>query len=109
LANGPEAKAAGQAVVEEIEMVVFKLDDLSTIDTNEVVVVGVIDEIGIISGLSIAEFDLVDEVGFNEEGEGAVNGGAGGLGASGAKPVEEFVGSKVFVSREDDLEDFIPL
>ena len=90
-------------------MGVLELDHFSAIDTDEVVVVGVVDKVGVVGGLAIAEFDFVDEVGFHKEAKGAVDGGAGGLGTGGAKAFEKFVGREVLVGREDDFEDFIPL
>ena len=109
LADGAEAEAAGDAVVEEIEVAVFELDDFAAVDTDEVVVVGMIEEVRVVGGLSVAELDLVDEVGFDEEGEGAVNGGAGGFGTSGTESVEEVIGREVLVGGKDDFEDLIPL
>ncbi|MFT6864433.1 MAG: hypothetical protein ACJAVK_002998 [Akkermansiaceae bacterium] len=107
--DGAVAETAGEVVVLEIKVGVLELDHFSAIDTDEVVVVGVVNEVGIVGGLAIAEFDFVDEVCFHEEPEGAVDGGAGGLGTSGAKAFEEFVGREVLVGGEDDFEDFIPL
>lgn len=109
LANGAETEASGNAVVQEIEVAVFKLDDFAAIDTDEMVVGGAVEEVGVVGGLAVAEFNFVNEVGLGEKGQGAVNGGAGGPGTGGAKTVEEVVGSEVFVSGEDDFDDFIPL
>lgn len=109
LANGAEAEASGDAVVQEIEVAVFKLHDFAAIDTDEMVVGGAVEEVGVVGRLAVAQFDFVNEVGLGEESQGAVNGGAGGAGAGGAKTVEEFVGGEVFVGGEDDFDDFIPL
>lgn len=109
MADGAVAEAGGEAVGLDSEMGVFEFDNLAAIDADEVVVVGVGDEVRVVGGLAVAEFDFVDEAGFHEEAEGAVNGGAGGLGAGGAETVEEFVGGEVFVGGEDDFEDFIAL
>ena len=75
LIDGAEAKTAGHAVVEEVEMAVFEFDDFSTIDTDEVIVVGVLAKVGVVGGLTVTEVNFVDEVGFDKEGEGAVDGG----------------------------------
>lgn len=90
-------------------MVVFEFDDFATVDADEVVVVGVVEEVWVVGGLSVAEFYFADEVGFYEEAEGAVDGGAGGFGAGGAEAVEEFIRGEVFVGGEDDFEDFVSL
>ena len=45
-------------------MGILEFYNLAAIDTDEVVVVGVIDKIWILGGLTIAEFNFVDEGGF---------------------------------------------
>lgn len=103
LADRFESESAGDAVVEGIEVVVLEFDHFSAVDADKVVVIWVIEEIGVVGRLSIAEVDFLDEVGFDKESEGAVNGGAGGAGAFAAKAVEEFIGSEVFIGGEDDF------
>lgn len=71
--------------------------------------VGVVDEVGVVGGLAVSQFDFVDEVGFHEETKGAVDRGAGGLGTGGSQALEEFIGREVLVGCKDDLKDFIPL
>ncbi len=90
-------------------MAVFEFDDFAAVDADEVVVIGVVNEVGVVGGLSVAEVNFVNEVGFGKEGEGSVDGGPGGFGAGGAKTVEELVGGEVFVGGKDDFEDFITL
>ena len=109
LADGSIAETTSDAVVEEIEVVVFKLDDFSAVDTDEVVVGRAVEEVGVVGRLAVAEFDFVNETCFVEQGQGAVNGGSGGRGASGAEAVEKLFGGEVFVGSEDDFNDFIAL
>lgn len=77
LADGAVAEAAGDAVVEEVEVAVLKFDNFAAINADEVVVVRVGGEVGVVGGLAVAQFDFVDEICFDEEGKGAVNGGTG--------------------------------
>ena len=77
LADGAVAETTGHAVVEEIKVVVFKLDDLSAINTDEMIVGRAVEEVGVVGLLAVAELDFVNEFGFVEQGESAVDGGSG--------------------------------
>lgn len=109
LFDGSEAETAGEAVVEDFEVVVFEFEDFTTINTNEVIVGGTVEEVGVVGCLAVTEVDLVEEVGFGEQGEGAVEGGSGGSGALFAKALEEFFRGEVFVGGKDELDDGIAL
>lgn len=109
LANRSESEAPGDAVVQEVEVAVFKLDDFPAINTDEVVVGGTVEEVRVVGGLAVAELDFVNEMGLGEEGQSPVNSGAGGTGARGAKAFEEVVGSEMFIGCKDDFDNFIPL
>lgn len=71
-----ESEASGEAIVEEIEMTVFEFDDLAAINTDEVVVGGAVVEVRVIGCLAITEVDFLNEIGFIEKREGAIDGGA---------------------------------
>lgn len=70
---------------------------------------GFVDEVGVVGGLVVAEVDFAEEVGFDEEAEGAVDGGARGVRVGAADAVEEFFGGEVFVFCEDGSDDAITL
>jgi hypothetical protein len=107
--HGAVAEAAGDAVVEDVDAVVLELDDLAAVDADEVVVGGAIEEIGVVGGLTVAEVDFLEEAGFGEEGEGAVEGGAGAAGFMSAEPVPEFVGCEVLVGGKNGVHQGVPL
>ena len=109
LTDGAVAETAREAVVEEIEVTILEFHDFSAIDTNEVIVVGMVDEVRVVGGLAVPEFNSMNEVGFHQEGQGAVNSGAGSFGAGGAEALKKFVRREVLVGSEDDFEDFVPL
>ena len=81
LTNRAVAETAGDAIIEEIKVVILEFDHLSAVHADEVVVSGAVNEVWIVSGLAIAELDLVDEICFGEKSEGAINGGARSLGS----------------------------
>lgn len=109
LADGAVAESAGDAIVEEVEVAVLEFYDLSTIDTDEMVVCWAVDEVWIIISLAVTEVDLVDEVRFGKQGECPVNGSTGGLSAGGAEAIEELIRCEVFICGKDHVYDFIPL
>jgi hypothetical protein len=109
LADRFEAEAAGEAVVEEFDVGVLEFDDAAAVDADEVVVGGFVDEVGVVGGLVVAEVDFAEEVGFDEQAEGAVDGGAGGVGVGFADAVEEFLGGEVFVLGEGGAGDALAL
>ena len=76
--GGAEPEAFGDAVLEDVEVGVLEFDDVVAVDADEVVVVWVVDEVGVVVFLVAAEVDFVEEASFGEEGECAVEGGAGG-------------------------------
>ena len=102
---GAEAEAAGDAVVEEGDVFVFELDDAVAVDADEVIVLGFVEEIGVVVGLFAAEVDVAEEAALDHEGEGAVNGGAGDGAVDAADAVEEFFGVEVLVRGEDGVDD----
>jgi len=66
LADGAVAEAASDAVVEEIEVAVFKFYDLPAVHADEVVMSGAVAEVRVVGGLAVAEIDFVNEVGLTE-------------------------------------------
>ena len=107
--DGAEAEAAGDAVVEDVDAAVLELDDLAAVDADEMVVGGVVEEVGVVGGLAVAEVDFLEEAGLGEEAEGAVEGGAGAAGLLAAEAVPEFVGGEVLIGGEDGLHEGLAL
>ena len=71
--------------------------------------IGVIDKIRIVCSLTITEFDFVDQVSFYEKPQCSVDGGTGGSGTGISKPIKQFIRGEVFIGREDNFENLIPL
>lgn len=90
-------------------MIILKFDDLSAIDTDEVVVRRAVDEVWVVICLAVTEVDLVDQVGLSEQGECPIDGRTGGFGASGSETVEKLVWSEVLIGSKDHVYDFIAL
>ena len=97
--------AAGDAVVEEIDVIIFELDDFAAIDADEMVVGRFVDEVGVESFLVAAEVNFAEQSGIDEEFDGAVDGGSGGGKVLALGALEEFFGGKVFVLGESELDD----
>lgn len=109
LADRSVAEASGHTVVEQFEVFVFKFDDFSAIDADKVVVCRAIEEVRVVGGLAVAELDFVNESGFVEQGESAVDGGSGSCRSCRTEAVEELFRSEMFVGSKDDVDDFIAL
>jgi len=109
LLHGSEAQAAGDAVVEDLKVIIFELDDLAAIDADEVVVGWAVEKIWVVGGLAVTEVDFLDECRFDEEAESAVNGGAGGLQLAAADAVPELVGGEMVVRGKNEGEDGVSL
>lgn len=90
-------------------MGILEFYNFAAINTDKVVVIGVVDKIRIVGSLAITKFDFVNEVSFHEKSQCAVDGGAGGSGAGIAKPVKKFIRGEVFVGSEDNFENLISL
>ena len=107
--DGAEAEAASDAVIEDVDAVVLEFDDFAAVDADEVVVGGAIEEIGVVGGLTVAEVDFLEEAGLGEEGEGAVEGGAGGPGGLSTEAFPELVGRKMLIGGENGLDEGVAL
>ena len=100
-----ESHAAHDAIFDDAEVVIGELDDFSTVDADEVCVVGVVVEVGVVVFEVAAEVDLAKQSGIDEQGDGAVNGGARGAGVDGFGFGEQIFCGEVLVSGERCLED----
>lgn len=67
LFDGAETETAGEAIVEDFEVIVFELEYFPAIDANEVVVGGPVEKVGVVSRLAVSQVDLVKQVGFGEK------------------------------------------
>mgnify|MGYP003677628447 CR=1 FL=1 len=104
-----EPEATGDAVVEEGNVLVLELDDAVAVEADEMVVLGFVEEVRIVVGLVAPEVDDAEEVDFGEEGQGAVDGGAGDGPVEFAGAVQEFVRVEVIVGGEGGLDDGLAL
>ncbi len=109
LADGAVAESASHAVVEEFEVGVLELDDFAAVDADEVIVARAFVEIRIVGGLVATEVDFVEQAGFDEQGDGAVDGGAGGVDVLFSDALEEFLGGEMFLGGEGKADDRIAL
>ena len=104
-----ESQAASDAVVQKGDVFVFKLDDTVAVDADEVVVLGFVEEIGVVVGLVAPEIDVAEKTTFDHEGKGPIDGGAGDGAIHGADTVEEFFRIKMFVRGEHRVHNDLAL
>lgn len=90
-------------------MAVFKLDHATAVDADKVIVRGLVVEVGIVGGLIFTEVDFAEQVGLDQQAQGAVNGRPRSFGIDFAHAVEEFVRSEMLVLGERRLDDGVTL
>lgn len=104
-----KAQPAGDAVVQQRDVLVLKLNDAITIEADEVIVLGLVEEIGVVVCLIATELHDAQEIAFLKEAEGAVNGGAGDGAVNFPDHVQQFICIEVAIRGKGCLDDNIPL
>lgn len=109
LPDRSKSQSPGHAIVEQVDVIVLKLDDLAAIDADQVVMAGLVEVVWIV-GLEIAtEVDFLDHAGLDQQGDGPVDRGPGRVEVLFADPLEELFGGEMFVVGERQAHDGIPL
>lgn len=109
LGRGLEPETAGDAVLEQRDVFIFKLDHLVAIGADEVIVLGLLQEVRVVVSLIATEVDLVQELALHQQGEGAINGGTADGAVELARHLQQFFRSEVFGGRESGLNDDLTL
>ena len=78
LAHGTIAQSPGDAIIEQIDVRVFELDNFTAVHTDKMVVRRLIDEIGIVGFLFTAKIDFAQQTSLNKQTDGAIDRGTGG-------------------------------
>lgn len=76
LACRAEPESLGDAVLQQGDMIVFKLHDTVTVHADEVIVLGFVEEVGIVKSLVAPQINFTQQFAFHEQAQGAVNGGS---------------------------------
>ena len=97
LLHGLKSKPPRDTVVEEIEVGVLKLNHPATINTDQMVVRWLFEEIWIVSRLMIAEIDLPQQVGLDQQTQRAVDRRSGGLRVQFTSTFEQFIRREMLV------------
>ena len=106
---GLETEAAGDAIVQQGDVLVLKLHHPVAIEADEVVVLRFFEEIRVVVGLIAAQIDLAEHAAGLHEGDRAINRGPGDGAVDLAHLVEEFLGIEVVVRGKSSLNDDITL
>ena len=96
----PESETPCSAIVHELDVRVFELNDLAAVNTDQVVVGWAVDKIGIVGFLVISKINFMKQSGLNEERNGAIHGCTRGVSIRGsglAKPFPEFIGGEMLI------------
>lgn len=109
LADRAEAEPARDAVVEEVEVRVLELHHTAAVDADEVVVRGLVEKVGVVGGLVVAEVDFAQQLRLQQQAERPVNRGARGLGIQLARALVELLGGEMLVLGEGRSNDRLAL
>ena len=105
MAQYPEAVATGDLVLGGLDHLALELDDLSTAQADQVIVVGVRD---LVAGGSV-ETLLLCETGITQQPHGPIHRRVPNLGVLGANMVVESLAGDVSLHREEDVENGVSL
>lgn len=75
LLHGAKSESPRDAFVEDLEVVVLELDDFPAVDTDEVIVRWLVEKVGIVGRLAVAQVDFLEEPSLGQERKGAIDGG----------------------------------
>jgi hypothetical protein len=109
LAGGSETQPPGDAVLQEGDVLILKLDHAITIRADEVIVLRFVQEVGVVVGLIPPEVYLMQELALHEQAEGAVHRGPGDGGVHFPHTIQQFLRSKVVRGGKRRLHDGVSL
>ena len=66
LADGLEPEPTSDTVVEKVEMRILEFDHATAVNADEMVVRGLVDKVGIVSGLVFTEVDFPQQIRVHE-------------------------------------------
>lgn len=76
LACRTEAESLGDAVLQQGDVIILELHDAITVHADEMIVLGFVEEVGIIKSLVAPQINFTQQFALNEQAQGAVNGGS---------------------------------
>ena len=109
LLRGPEPKPPRNAVLKQTDVCVREFDYFVAIHANEVVVVRVLKEIGIVVFDILSQIDLRQQTRFDQQGKRSVEGRAGNRAVDLPRSFPQIICRKVLVTAERSLDDDLPL
>jgi hypothetical protein len=104
-----EAKTASDAVMKKSRVFILKFDDSITVETDKVVVLGLIQKVRIVKRLVATKIDFSKQVAVHEKLKRAINGGTGNSSVELAGFVQKFVSIKMIVRGKGGLDNDVPL
>jgi len=109
LPDRAESESAGHAVVEQVDVIILEFNDLAAIDADEVIVTGLFEVIRVVGLQVTTQIDFLDQSGFNQQGDGPVDGGPGGIQVVLSHAVEELLGGEMVIRGEGQAHNRVPL
>ncbi len=107
--TGLETESACDAVMQQGSVLVLELQHTVAVEADEMVVLGFIEEIGVVVGLVSPQIDFTQQPAFHQKGQGAVNSGSGDCAVEPAGFFQKFLGLEMLVCSESGFDDDIAL
>ena len=106
---GLEPETTRDAVMKQRGVIVLKLNHSITIEADQMVVLGLVEDIGVVVGLVAAQIDLAQQSAFHQQGEGTIDGGPRNGAVELARLFQQFLRFEVVISGKSSLDNDIPL
>lgn len=72
-----EAELVADFAFQLVDLVALELDDFFAVVADDMTVVGMLGVVGVVELIILAEIHFADEAAFSQQGQGAIDGGAG--------------------------------
>ena len=104
-----EAEPPRHAIVEQIQVRVFEFHHPPAVDADQMVVRWLVEEVGIVGRLVVAEVDFAQQIRLHQQAQGAVNRRPRGFGIEFAGAVEKLLRGEMLVLGKRRLGDRVTL
>jgi hypothetical protein len=104
-----EAKTASDAIMKKSGVFILKFDDSITVETDEVVVLRLVQKVRIVKRLVATKIDFSKQVAVHEKLKRAINGGTRNSSVELAGLFQKFVSIKMIVCGKGRLNNDVPL
>src|SRR6266571_6690926 len=96
-------------ILELLDLVAVEFDDFFAVLADDVIMVGMLGVVWVVKFVIFAEIHFADEAAFGQQGQGAIDGGAGNRFVPPARPFQKLLGGKMLAGAEGRFDDGLAL